>query len=268
MSAHTRNTGKRKSLDDSFGDESLSDFEYRSVSPESDRDREKRLRREIANSNERRRMQSINSGFQALRMLIPNTEGEKLSKAAILQQTSEYIFTLEQDKTKLLQQNTTLKRILSQCEREGSIKGEGIIPRKRNRAGSGPDSSDLEARGSNDKERHQRDENSNSIYEDDYVEEIQKELIELRCQLEKERRLRISLEAQKQKLEFDLNDIKLKTEINSSKTHASGHQSLDTIVQAIRHLEGKETECDETPMKYKSEMLGSSSEFASRRLIV
>ncbi|EDO39015.1 predicted protein, partial [Nematostella vectensis] len=134
------------------------------VSPESDRDREKRLRREIANSNERRRMQSINSGFQALRMLIPNTEGEKLSKAAILQQTSEYIFTLEQDKTKLLQQNTTLKRILT--------------------------------RGSNDKERHQRDENSNSIYEDDYVEEIQKELIELRCQLEKERRLRISLEAQ------------------------------------------------------------------------
>lgn len=44
------------------------------------RERERKLRREIANSNERRRMQSINSGFQALRLLIPHSEGEKLSK--------------------------------------------------------------------------------------------------------------------------------------------------------------------------------------------
>lgn len=43
-------------------------------------DQEKRLRREIANSNERRRMQSINSGFQSLRNLLPHHEGEKLSK--------------------------------------------------------------------------------------------------------------------------------------------------------------------------------------------
>ena len=41
---------------------------------------EKRQRREIANSNERRRMQSINSGFQSLRTLLPQCEGEKLSK--------------------------------------------------------------------------------------------------------------------------------------------------------------------------------------------
>uniref|UniRef100_A0A1A9WNZ5 BHLH domain-containing protein n=1 Tax=Glossina brevipalpis TaxID=37001 RepID=A0A1A9WNZ5_9MUSC len=41
---------------------------------------EKRIRREIANSNERRRMQSINAGFQNLRSLLPRHEGEKLSK--------------------------------------------------------------------------------------------------------------------------------------------------------------------------------------------
>lgn len=41
---------------------------------------EKRIRREIANSNERRRMQSINAGFQSLRTLLPHHEGEKLSK--------------------------------------------------------------------------------------------------------------------------------------------------------------------------------------------
>ncbi|CAH0407037.1 unnamed protein product [Chilo suppressalis] len=77
---------------------------------------EKRIRREIANSNERRRMQSINAGFQALRTLLPRHEGEKLSKAAILQQTAEYIYSLEQEKTRLLSQNCQLKRLLNQHE--------------------------------------------------------------------------------------------------------------------------------------------------------
>ena len=75
-------------------------------------EREKRIRREIANSNERRRMQSINTGFQALKSLIPHTDGEKLSKAAILQQTSEYILQLEKEKAKLHHQNALLLRKL------------------------------------------------------------------------------------------------------------------------------------------------------------
>jgi len=78
-----------------------------------DADQERRLRREIANSNERRRMQSINAGFQSLRTLLPHHEGEKLSKAAILQQTAEYIYQLEQEKTRLLSQNSQLKRLYS-----------------------------------------------------------------------------------------------------------------------------------------------------------
>lgn len=44
---------------------------------------EKRMRRQIANSNERRRMQSINAGFQSLRNLLPHHEGEKLSKVGV-----------------------------------------------------------------------------------------------------------------------------------------------------------------------------------------
>lgn len=117
------------------------------LSPETAQDQERRIRREIANSNERRRMQSINAGFQSLKTLLPHTDGEKLSKvprphkhrqdvtgnfciynfwifwayififlldlqAAILQQTAEYIFTLEQEKTQLLAQNNQLKRFL------------------------------------------------------------------------------------------------------------------------------------------------------------
>lgn len=76
-------------------------------------EQERKIRREIANSNERRRMQSINAGFQSLRTLLPQHEGEKLSKAAILQQTAEYIYSLEQEKTRLLAQNCQLKRLLS-----------------------------------------------------------------------------------------------------------------------------------------------------------
>lgn len=94
-------------------------------------------------------MQSINAGFQSLKTLLPHTDGEKLSKvpgarrhrhrhdvllglvvsqdaqgswanvsilldlqAAILQQTAEYIFTLEQEKTQLLAQNNQLKRFI------------------------------------------------------------------------------------------------------------------------------------------------------------
>merc|ERR1712062_356123 len=78
-----------------------------------DADNERRVRREIANSNERRRMQSIKAGFQSLRTLLPHHEGEKLSKAAILQQTAEYIYQLEQEKTRLLSQNSQLKRLYS-----------------------------------------------------------------------------------------------------------------------------------------------------------
>ncbi|KZC13890.1 Transcription factor AP-4 [Dufourea novaeangliae] len=53
------------------------------VTPRNHMEQEKRMRREIANSNERRRMQSINAGFQSLRTLLPHHEGEKLSKSGV-----------------------------------------------------------------------------------------------------------------------------------------------------------------------------------------
>jgi transcription factor AP-4 len=95
---------------------------------------EKRIRREIANSNERRRMQSINAGFSSLRSLLPHHEqGEKLSKAAILQQTAEYIYSLEQEKTRLLSQNCQLKRLLGQTQHmvEADETDSGPAPKRR-----------------------------------------------------------------------------------------------------------------------------------------
>ena len=99
-------------------------------------EQEKRIRREIANSNERRRMQSINSGFANLRTLLPHHEGEKLSKASILQQTADYIYSLEQEKTRLLSQNCQLKRLLGSAANR--LIGEVVQSRRRPLLGPSP----------------------------------------------------------------------------------------------------------------------------------
>ncbi|XP_068435003.1 transcription factor AP-4 isoform X4 [Clinocottus analis] len=171
-------------------------------------------------------MQSINSGFQSLKTLIPHSDGEKLSKvghkrglnevcdgeklskvgherrwnevwcsthlhdrpvmcfffsfpqAAILQQTAEYIFTLEQEKTRLLQQNSQLKRIIQELS--------GSSP-KRRRA-------------------EEKDEGIGSpdILEEEKAEDLRREMIELRQQLEKERSVRMMLEDQMRSLDDQL----------------------------------------------------------------
>ncbi|KAM6165096.1 transcription factor AP-4 isoform 3-T3 [Erethizon dorsatum] len=228
------------------------------LTPETQRDQERRIRREIANSNERRRMQSINAGFQSLKTLIPHTDGEKLSKAAILQQTAEYIFSLEQEKTRLLQQNTQLKRFIQELS--------GSSP-KRRRA-------------------EDKDEGIGSpdIWEDEKAEDLRREMIELRQQLDKERSVRMMLEEQVQlqqqqeqvrllhqeKLEREQQHLRTQLLPPPAPTHhptvivpappppppshhinvvtmgpssvinsvSTSRQNLDTIVQAIQHIEG------------------------------
>ncbi|MXQ80766.1 hypothetical protein E5288_WYG009141 [Bos mutus] len=219
------------------------------LTPETQRDQERRIRREIANSNERRRMQSINAGFQSLKTLIPHTDGEKLSKAAILQQTAEYIFSLEQEKTRLLQQNTQLKRFIqlsgsSPKRRRAEDKDEGI---------GSPD-----------------------IWEDEKAEDLRREMIELRQQLDKERSVRMMLEEQVRSLEAHMYPEKLKLLPTPAPTHhptvivpapapppshhinvvtmgpssvinsvSTSRQNLDTIVQAIQHIEGTQGQEEE-----------------------
>ncbi|KAF6723918.1 Transcription factor AP-4 [Oryzias melastigma] len=154
------------------------------LSPETAQDQERRIRREIANSNERRRMQSINAGFQSLKTLLPHTDGEKLSKAAILQQTADYIFTLEQEKTQLLAQNNQLKRFIQDYN--------GSSP-KRRRA-------------------EEKDEGIGSpdMLEEEKVEELRREMLELRQQLDKERSARMHLEEQVRSLDSQLYPERLK----------------------------------------------------------
>ncbi|CAI5791789.1 transcription factor AP-4 isoform X2 [Podarcis lilfordi] len=205
-------------------------------------------------------MQSINAGFQSLKTLIPHTDGEKLSKAAILQQTAEYIFSLEQEKTRLLQQNAQLKRFIQEFS--------GSSP-KRRRA-------------------EDKDEGIGSpdIWEDEKAEDLRREMIELRQQLDKERSVRLMLEEQVRSLEAHMYPEKLKVIAQQvqlqqqqqeqllsahgppAPTHhptvivpaplppshhvtvvtmgpssvintiSTSRQNLDTIVQAIQHIEG------------------------------
>lgn len=77
-----------------------------------DATKDKRVKREIANSNERRRMQSINAGFQKLKRLLPVNDGEKISKANILQHAADFIQSIERDRLALYEQNTLIKEIL------------------------------------------------------------------------------------------------------------------------------------------------------------
>ncbi|XP_053550870.1 transcription factor AP-4 isoform X1 [Bombina bombina] len=175
------------------------------LTPETQRDQERRIRREIANSNERRRMQSINAGFQSLKTLIPHTDGEKLSKAAILQQTAEYIFSLEQEKTRLLQQNNQLKRFIQEFS--------GSSP-KRRRA-------------------EDKDEGIGSpdIWEEEKAEDLRREMIELRQQLDKERSIRMMLEEQVRALEAHMYPEKLKAIAQQiqegGQTQGEQHEALD-----------------------------------------
>ncbi|XP_027849102.2 transcription factor AP-4 isoform X2 [Aphis gossypii] len=164
---------------------------------------EKRMRREIANSNERRRMQSINAGFQNLRTLIPHHEGEKLSKAAILQHTADYIYQLEQEKTRLLSQNCQLKRLVS--KQEGELLSTASVHKKRKI----DDSTGLDDGGL-------------------MIDEV----AELRSQLEREQNLRVELEEQVKVYSARLGEVFVdqKPTTENTQTTIQYHHNTNTCV--------------------------------------
>ncbi|KAJ3658684.1 hypothetical protein Zmor_010409 [Zophobas morio] len=76
----------------------------------------------------------LSGGFRRFRT--PKIAPVELENAAILQQTAEYIYSLEQEKTRLLSQNCQLKRLVSQHEGatnggSGGGGGGGELPPKK-----------------------------------------------------------------------------------------------------------------------------------------
>ncbi|XP_005090777.1 probable serine/threonine-protein kinase drkD isoform X2 [Aplysia californica] len=163
------------------------------VSPKAQQENEKRMRREIANSNERRRMQCINAGFSSLRALIPQLEGEKLSKAAILQHTTEYITSLEKDKTRMQLQVEHLKHVLAELGQERVVTDPYIS--------SSPPPSKRKKR---DTESSDEGVGSLSDGSDEGGTELRQENVALQHQLEVERQRCASLEEHNRRLEDQL----------------------------------------------------------------
>lgn len=192
MALYHRSSEKRRIFNDFRRQEEevigslVSRLSNRPTSPKTQMEQEKRIRREIANSNERRRMQSINAGFQSLRTLLPHHDGEKLSKAAILQHTAEYIYQLEQEKTRLLSQNSQLKRLLNCQMSQDSDGSSSDSPLPKRKKGDHLDDEGIAGM---------------SPQDTDTKEDVLRELVDLRGQLDRERRLRMILEDQARGME-------------------------------------------------------------------
>jgi len=137
-------------------------------------------------------------------------------QAAILQQTAEYIYTLEQEKTRLLSQNCQLKRIINQHE------GEASSAMKKRKTDSGPvtivaaavsESSD-EGIGSMSPEpvgaggaapgATAPGATAADPAAEAATEALRREIMDLRVNLDRERRMRLVLEGQVRSLESQI----------------------------------------------------------------
>ena len=244
-------------------------------SPQSKRPADKKLRRQIANSNERRRMQSINAGFHTLKLLMPHVQGEKLSKvlrnkkkknviptlicrcflwsepnqASILQHAAEFIYRLNQDRERLVQQNTSLRMALSKYwpSADHSLVGEPVGGNRVSKATSPMVFDDEKA---DSKELEQ-------------IFHTQKELERIKTELERERAIRHSLETsgkdqtplkeypdnedeEEDEEENDTNDNSC-TRKKPRTTSPEPRNNLDIIVRAIRQIEGDAFSRSATP---------------------
>lgn len=76
-----------------------------------------------ADAGRRHQGQARSSAACRAQGLLPQPASPLPPQAAILQQTAEYIFSLEQEKTRLLQQNTQLKRFIQVVPRGWDSRG-------------------------------------------------------------------------------------------------------------------------------------------------
>ena len=110
-------------------------------------------------------------------------------QAAILQQTSEYITNLESEKTRLLSQNSILRHTLKELNHNpdtlvGSL-AEQITPQP----ATAPPAAKRKKR-----DTESSDEGISLGFDEVQIDELRKEVVELRLQLERERKLRQALE--------------------------------------------------------------------------
>lgn len=247
-------------------------------------DSDRRNRREIANSNERKRMQSINAGFQSLRSIVCPKMGEKLSKAAILKYAAEFINSLMRDKQQLIADKRHLEQVLTGVEpgrrchsiSSSSISSSRLSPtsfpsRKRWRDTESSSSDEGIGFASTDEVVVSSSSSSKAV-----ISELQRQVCDLKQQLEMERNRRLNVEMDRERLEqlqrqatpqqTSNQTISSSSSISSSASDTSlsldrvvivpptttttslsskdirhsamWQRNLETIVEAIRHIEG------------------------------
>ena len=188
---------------------------------------DKKMRREIANCNERKRMENINTGFRTLKVLLPQSQNEKTSKAAILQQTAKYIHRLVEEKRRLIEENDKVKHELSKYmsnSQYGIGKGTAFI-----QPGSGfqPFSSSAQI----------------SKPEADYCSRMQEEVSKLQDQLKHERNSKCMLEKINRDLESRVGFMESVCTHNPDPMLASRDAHCKQNVDAILMSLELETEC-------------------------
>ena len=198
------------------------------LSLERQREEERRVRRQIANSNERRRMQSINNGFMSLRTIIPDGHDEKLSKAAVLQQTASYVRQLEKDKLELMAEIDRLKGLIENKDSSQlPVLDSGSIEEKPKAGNEVPNNENscntlVEHQTSNLNENSTISPNVPVSTEVDIGimsnEQLRKEILAVRIQLERERDLRLKHESKIKELETLLYPTRLKQATADAKT--------------------------------------------------
>ncbi|RDD41053.1 Transcription factor AP-4 [Trichoplax sp. H2] len=168
-------------------------------------------------------------------------------QAAVLHQTTEYIYTLKQDRNKLLGQNAMLKQLLSSSDGSKEV----VLPYSCKRART-----EIE-------DKLQKLENFIGEDQSLFIREIKRDIIELVSQLDRERRLRMILEEQNRALErqlypdcqvFNFDNYRPTTGCSQIASHFSdsatgvancpnlyNSNNLDAMVEAIRRIEGDKT---------------------------
>lgn len=197
-------------------------------------------------------MQSINAGFQMLKNLIRPQDGEKLSKASVLQQAVERIRRLEMERAFLLAENKRLEHLVC-CSRVSSTGYDDDAPTTKHKK--------------TDTESSDEGVSMMAVEEPPAVDNLQRQLVELHQRLECERQTRSLLEQQQLRLVADRYASSRPTDSFSSvglrcsastptedATRLCG--SLEMIVEAIQHLEGAQAVHDSPVLtKFDSYMI-------------
>jgi transcription factor AP-4 len=132
-----------------------------------------------------------------------------------LQHTADYIYQLEQEKTRLLAQNCELKRLVnSQIGHDSDVSCDNSPLHKRIKLEKGIVSNGAEPSDSSDEGvvlcRSPKIVNSSLVDIEYTTDSLKREMIELRQQLDRERRLRMSIEEQSRAVESQLYPEKIR----------------------------------------------------------